>query len=149
MADNFLQSSFVIENVTKEESAWLERVFASLALFEADDVDSDTQAFLKDLFQARDLADLTWGWTLNMDVNDACIFCEESGDPDAMSTVLQRFLLRFRPDQYITFTWAETCSKPRVDEFGGGAALVTSHSSEWMHAHDWVQDKQAEYDGVG
>ena len=53
-------------------------------------------------------------------------YAEESGSPDNVAWLVQKFLKRFRPDQCWSLTYAATCSKPRVGEFGGGAVFVTA-----------------------
>jgi hypothetical protein len=47
---------------------------------------------------------------------------DESGNPSAVAAMITALLERF-PASYpkgFQFTWAETCSKPRLDEFSGG-----------------------------
>jgi hypothetical protein len=34
--------------------------------------------------------------------------------------------------------WAETCSKQRLGEFGGGAVIVTKNGTRWLSTSEWV-----------
>jgi transposase len=50
----------------------------------------------------------------------------------------------FAPTGVITFTWACTCSKMRVDEFSGGAAVVTAKGTTFMDAESWAAEQAAD-----
>ena len=39
-------------------------------------------------------------------------------------------------------TYARTCSKPRVGEFGGGAVFVTADEVKWENAYDFVEEER-------
>jgi len=64
---------------------------------------------------------------------------EESGYPDRVAHLVQKFLQRFRPDQYWTLSYATTCSKPRAGEFGGGCVFVTATKIEWCTTWDFLE----------
>ena len=49
---------------------------------------------------------------------------EEEGDPNVLVEVLQMWTTQAGYDKPIRFTWASTCSRPRIDEFDGGGVLV-------------------------
>jgi hypothetical protein len=46
-----------------------------------------------------------------------------------------QFFKKFRPTEYLVLSWAETCSKMRVDEFGGGECLITGDWVYWPPRH--------------
>jgi hypothetical protein len=48
----------------------------------------------------------------------------ESIDVEHVAILAQRLLDELEIDEPFVFSWAYTCSKPRVDEFGGGACAV-------------------------
>jgi len=64
----------------------------------------------------------------------------EDGGIDAVCAFIQHLLQKFDPQGRVTFEWSNDCSKPRVDAYGGGAALVTAgeiktmNTAEWLHA---------------
>ena len=62
-----------------------------------------------------------------------------------MIHLVQKFLKRFRPDQWWSLTYAATCSKPRVGEFGGGAVFVTADEIFQQDACDFVQAKRTQF----
>ena len=41
-------------------------------------------------------------------------------------------------------TYATTCSKPRVGEFGGGVIVVTADEIEWLDAQSIADDRKSE-----
>ena len=67
------------------------------------------------------------------------------GDPDidveCAAVVIQRFLKECRPQGSCGFSWAETCSKPRLDSFGGGACFITATNISWQSSGDWLSNK--------
>ena len=68
------------------------------------------------------------------------IYADEQGDPLCMGRMLQEMLCRFESDACITFTYAKTCSKPRVGAFGGGAVLVTKNIAQVSDTAETVED---------
>jgi len=49
---------------------------------------------------------------------------DESINPEHVACIAQALLDELKIDEPFTFSWAYTCSKPRIDEFGGGACSV-------------------------
>jgi hypothetical protein len=71
---------------------------------------------------------------------DAVWIAEEEGtDLEFLADVLQDYLRHNDPEGSIGFTWAETCSKLRVDEFGGGAVFITHDDQVWLNSYHWLQ----------
>ena len=72
------------------------------------------------------------------------IHSEENGDPEQVIT----FVLRCAEAMHLTgrwgFTWALTCSKPRLDGYGGGAQLLDlgqRKSIAWIDCSTWVDER--------
>jgi hypothetical protein len=61
----------------------------------------------------------------------------------ALAHLVQKFLRRFRPDESWSVTYASTCSKPRVDSFGGGAVFVTADEIKFDSTWDFIERKAA------
>ena len=166
MADNYLQFSEVIANLSEPEEAWLKdqlqpiRVFgdkehpedavpAELADTDADwtgarylrdktdhDPDWDALGFEYSFHDDHD----TEGWGRHL-----WVYAEESGCPDNIAWLAQKFLRKFRPDQCWSLTYATTCSKPRAGEFGGGAVFVTADTIRWENAYDFIENQRATF----
>ncbi len=116
MADNFVESSFVIEILSPEELAWWKKKGEqdTHPYKEWELIENDTQVWFHE--------------DTNFDVEEA-------------AAVIQSFLKECRPKGSCGFSWALSCSKPRLDEFGGGACFVTAQKVWWHSYNDWLQDK--------
>jgi hypothetical protein len=111
MANNYTQFSFCISDLTPAEASWLKEEYAK--------VDEDNDYYMN-------------RFALKVDGETAYLYAEDNCDLDRVVAFVQAFLKTHRPDSSIGFEWAETCSKPRPGEFGGGAILVTATTDEWM-----------------
>lgn len=111
MANNYLELSTMLKVQTPEEKAWLEAELKILEEEESQPMGFDYQ-FEKD------------GLWIH----------SENADPDQIASFVQRFLAAFHPDKFFVFSWAYYCSKPRLDEFGGGAAIVRGDGYETIDA---------------
>lgn len=62
------------------------------------------------------------------------------GDPDHVILFVQLLAERAPVPGQWGFTWSHTCSKPRVDAFGGGAAVIDLSTGEiWdIDTYDWM-----------
>ena len=166
MADNYLQFSEVVANLTEQEEAWLKdqlqpvRAFgekeypedavpADLADTDADwsgvrflrdkpdhDAQWDALGFEHGFHEDHD----TGGWGRHL-----WLYAEDWGDASNVAWLVQKFLKQFRPNQCWSLTYSATCSKPRVGEFGGGAVFVTADTIQWQNAHDFIEDQRAAF----
>lgn len=131
MANNYQQSSFQIDLRSEEEYDFL-----STYMDEWNEIATNglSVALLEEVFERplthreKQLVEEGWGWKREREDTHVIFFCEENGNIDAMVELLQEFLAKFRPDEFLSFTWSYTCSKMRPGEFGGGGALVGSNS---------------------
>ena len=71
--------------------------------------------------------------------NTVWIAGEEGTDLEYLADVLQDYLQHNDPEGSIGFTWADTCSKLRVDEFGGGAVFITAEDQVWLNTGHWLR----------
>jgi len=90
------------------------------------------------------LRNVTDDWHFDTDSNDpsnarGLWLHSSNGGIDAVCAFIQHLLQRFAPGEHVTLEWSNDCSKPRVDAFGGGAALITAgkiktiNTGEWLH----------------
>lgn len=120
MANNYRQASFVIPNLTAVEEEWLR---ADLA---ARDADTDDP--------------INFAWSFHDDEN-RYLWLRDAGewiDTDQVSALCCAFLKKHRPCDTLGFTYADTCSKPRVGEFSGGAVLCSARGARVLDAGDWL-----------
>ena len=62
----------------------------------------------------------------------------DCGGVDALCAFLQHLLRKFNPGGRVGFAWSYDCSKPRLDAYGGGAAIVTDRSIKSIETSQWL-----------
>lgn len=130
MANNYLQFSFAIPDLTEPEIEWLRALLA----VEPEDDDPDNPVGIGKYGEDPEY----FGGTVEIDDDGLWIYAEESGTPEDAACFVQAFLAAHRPGDAIGFEWAATCSKMRLDEFGGGAVLITATDQTWMSSSQWL-----------
>jgi hypothetical protein len=107
MADYYTSYSAETKGLTDEESKWV-------------------HSRIKEIEDAGD-EDAVCGLG-EVEVADGALWFhgEEHGDPRAVAEFARDFLKRFRPRDGFAPEYAHTCSRPRMDGFGGGAFFVTA-----------------------
>jgi hypothetical protein len=60
------------------------------------------------------------------------------GNPEYAAALVQSYLRHIASDAVIAFPWSLTCSPPRSDGFGGGAAVVTGHRVELFDTRTFI-----------
>lgn len=85
------------------------------------------------------------GYEAEVDADGLWIHSDGSGTPEDVVPLLQAFLARFAPEGAMGFTWADSCSRPLLGEFGGGAVFVTATTAEWMTSWQWLSDKAHQF----
>jgi len=118
MANNYTQFSTQIECATEEQATWL-----------AEELNKDGEFGPSCDAEIQEDNKTVW---LNS---------EENADLERIVDVLCEFQNCFKLTDAITFSWAHTCSKPRLDEFGGGAVVVKNGKDYWIDAQQWAQKK--------
>jgi len=132
MTDFYTQFSMGFD-VTPEEAAWLEETYADPEWpWRGKHNSEDDKGFMMEIYprSPHDLAKLHY-WAHGT-VYDG---------PESLAIFLQNFLNRFRPEGILSFAYADTCSKPVEDGFGGGGVVITAQEIWWFHAGDQVSNK--------
>jgi len=64
----------------------------------------------------------------------------ESLDPEHVAVIARALIDELEIDEPFFFSWAYTCSKPRLDEFGGGAFVIKrGYETAWVDAMSRIQ----------
>jgi hypothetical protein len=131
MADYHMQYSFQIERLTPDEVEWFKAYFTRIeeAAEESDEYVSLGESWFED---GGELGTVLW-------------FHGYEGFSDEISDMFQAFLKEHRPDGYIAFEWANTCTKDRLDAFSGGACFVTAEKVEWNGTSNFIAEKTKEF----
>jgi hypothetical protein len=127
VADYYTHFSFAIEKLTDDERAWLRTLLAGAG----DEPTEDLARLLSD----PDYVGFSWAFE---DDGSLWVYSDTSGTPEDAAALVQEFLSRFRPDDVLAFEWANTCSRPRLDAYGGGAVVVTAEEQRWMSSAQWL-----------
>lgn len=135
MADYYTQYSAEIAKLTDAEIKWLEARLKDIEDARADDDGLDDDG--DDLGQVE-LQDRTL-W----------FYGRESGDPRAIAEFVQGFLKQFRPNGSFSMGHTFSCSRPRLDGFGGGAVFVTAESIKHVDSDMWLWDRCKEHEKNG
>ena len=122
MANNYLQFSEVLTIKSAEEKDWL-------------------QVELDKALEEPSLSGLSW----EFEDDGLWLYAEEYADVEALAFFVQAFLAHFKREDYWTLSYAETCSKPRLSEFSGGAVFVTGEEVKFWSAWDFLCDRIKEH----
>ena len=126
MADNYTQFSFTLEHLKKAEINWIEKVLRM------DSSSANDVVELKKLLSTevnKPAGELEYwpefDWML--EENTLHIYSEECGNELNAAAFVHAFLATFRPKEMEVFGTCYSCSKMRVDEFGGQDWIITAH----------------------
>jgi hypothetical protein len=141
MADNYLQFSERLELATSAEVDWLRRQLE-------EDPETGRPWFLLDIPDPEEADSCGFQYEFCDDPDDLhlWIYAEESGTVEHVAHLVQKFLKWFRPDQCWSLTYATTCSKLRLGEFGGGAIFVTADAILGQNAYQFVEQQRAAFE---
>ncbi|NBR88230.1 MAG: hypothetical protein EBT61_22565 [Verrucomicrobia bacterium] len=64
----------------------------------------------------------------------------DSGGIDAVCAFIQHLLQKFALPDVVAFEWSHDCSKPRIDAYGGGAAVITAKEIKTMSTCQWLHE---------
>ena len=88
------------------------------------------------------------GWKTErhpIDANTIFLTSDDSFDQEGLAVVLMNYLKKFNEETVLKVEWANTCSKSRPDEFGGGAMVISCDGFELFHTSQWAMQKQSEW----
>ena len=141
MADYFTKFSFVI-SVTPEQGDWVAQVHALATELIGYAEDGEARENIEGpqdmVLAALGLAEKRDGDPCLQVVHDdkegtVWVRSEDSGDVDYTADLAQAFLKRFDLDLVVGFRWVNTCSRPRLDAFGGGAVVISRRNAVWFN----------------
>jgi hypothetical protein len=139
MANNYQLFSDVIRRLTPEEQTWARLVLGS---DQQDQGEHEPASVLKEAgldVAAIDLDDWPgFQWEITEPECDLWLYAEECGNASHVGEFVRAFLSRFHPQDCWQLTWANTCSRPCIGEFGGGGLFVTARSVRFFDAADWM-----------
>lgn len=143
MANNYVQFSTMLETRNDTERTWLQLMLQRLN--ELDPEDPHVKLVSKTLHIPADELDYYPSFSYKLEEAGLWMYSEESGNVDQVTELMRAFLAKFRPNECFSFTWACTCSEPRLDEFGGGGVFITAKKLHYNDAGYANQKKEAQW----
>jgi hypothetical protein len=162
MANHYLQFSEVLDELRPEEEAWLREQLELLHVHDGREYaegnvpeelidhkpDWSGYRFLRDVEGPGDNRFLGFEYKFCDQENamegygrDFWVYADDSGEPERVVHLIQKFLRKFRPDDYWSLSYASYCDKPRVGEFDGGAVFVTAENVKWCSGNDFLHEE--------
>ena len=135
MADYFTNFSVVLTLVNETEQAYaLDLAHKASLAQQGDELPADFP---------KALADLIENWQFETEADNSGTrkglwLHSTYGGVDAVCAFIQHLLQKFDPKGRVTFEWSHDCSKPRVDAYGGGAAVISAKEIKTMSTADWL-----------
>jgi hypothetical protein len=152
MADYYTHFCFIIP-ASAAQVQWLFRLHdAACRLLAAADVDRVASKILtRDaaIFgPARDLAERfadhgQSGLEIHYEPADGgarVLSADGCGNAEYAAALAHLFLRHFGIDQVVALQWSLTCSEPRPDGFGGGAAMISRHRITLFDTHRFLAE---------
>jgi hypothetical protein len=65
---------------------------------------------------------------------------DRSGNVEAAALFIQRYLHDLGMKEAVYMGWANTCSKPRINEFSGGGVVITATKMYWVNSYDSLKE---------
>ena len=148
MANNYQQYSFMIEKLTPTEVTWLETKFDEIDKGNENDEGEYVDIGSMEIERYDESGEGADGECVDESHNGLWLYAEEGCDLDSLVGFLQDFLKENRPDDYLGFEWANTCSKMRLDEFSGGSVFITAEKTDWTCTYDFLETKRKEFEAA-
>jgi len=149
MANNYMQFSELVENLTNEERAWIEKLPDRGDYEDNPDIEEDWEKHFGaalidyglDVEGLDDTLDSFPGFDYKIEADGGWwIYVDEGGYLDHLAYVMQGFIRKFRPEFIFKLTWAETCSKLRIGEFSGGCLVVSKDEVVFRNAYSMADE---------
>jgi len=149
MANNYQLFSTGIKNITPGEAAWIET-------FLGEEPNTENPKLFEAWCDARGVSDEDdaasypdFEWSVSKKDAFLWMYSEEWGNLVHLAVFVQTFLQTFRPNDTFGMTYCEYCSKPRIDEFGGGWVAISAQKIQWGDTYSAVaQDERELHDDL-
>lgn len=131
MANNYTLFSYLLP-LTPDQIIYTSSLLARMENYDPDQDD----LFIADLLNENETVDFKH----HAEEGRYWFHADESGDPEQLALLIHHLITTFDLPPF-GFQWAHTCSKPRIDEFGGGAVWITKKGFEWLSTDSWLYEK--------
>lgn len=84
-------------------------------------------------------------YQIDLDTPGIWFYTEETFNIDDLAELIHELICEFSLPPF-GFEWANTCSKPHLDAFGGGAVWITKEGFKWLSTNTWLRGHCAKSD---
>jgi len=99
-----------------------------------------------DYFVQKQTDELEWQFYASADDDGIWIRHDESINTEHAAIFTQAVLKAFDLPNMVEIKAAHTCGKPRLDAFGGHAAVVTKDGISWCSLHDFLEKERTAHE---
>lgn len=146
MADYYSMFSEIIEDLSPEASKWARDVLSLDFVDEPDEILKLLSLTEDSNVDIEDWPCFCWKIESNDSESDAgCslwLYSSDSFSVEHLTVFVRELINRFMPNYIFHMTSAETCSKPRIGEFGGFWLVISKdevlYGSTWSAAFEHV-----------
>jgi hypothetical protein len=135
VADNYVLFSYELRIYNSGALQWVRSILTKADAYEGNPDLSDKD-FLKTFPNWPSTPTVGFQWSV--EGNDLWLYSEEHADMESVASFLQAYLRKSGSTSMLGVEWAETCNRPHVGEFGGGAVMITAKTIKWMTTAKWI-----------
>ncbi len=141
MADYFLDLSFQVKwpEPAMKFACDLADAWDKVVCGDAAEVTPDIVEIVRRLGAEEDGS--TQGAHFSIDEQGLWIHTDESASPEVIVPLLQETMKKFDIHEAVGFEWSNSCSKPRLDAYGGGAVVFTKDEASWTNTGRWMEEQ--------
>ena len=110
--------------------------------------DPSHASWVEDFIEKRS-SDGDWEYTpfeYGVEGGSIWFYGEEHINIEAVAEVALAYFKEFDVNNYFAMSCAYSCSKMRVDEFGGDAVFVTREGIDYISCYGWMVDRQEKFE---
>lgn len=138
MADHFTRFSFAVPLDGAVQIEWATQAVAYIESVRDEQHNPvDTDEFFAVLPEDPEF----YSYGVEVDEDGLWFHDEESGSIDDLIPFVQAYLAKFDPKGSVGAEWADVCSRPIIDSFGGGGILITATGYTSMHSGQWIYEQ--------
>ena len=82
-----------------------------------------------------------WSFEVDADGEAGIWLHSDAGGIDSACVFIKHLLQKFNSKGRVEFEWSNDCSQPRVDAYGGGAAVITANKITTMSTSEWLRQQ--------
>lgn len=142
MADYFTTFSFEISK--KDADFPLEDIAQLIDAYREREYDN-LPTWYKDKFSINDFGEDTVEEYMNigykLEDEYLWIYSEEYPNIDSLVSIIYSVMKYYNSNKYVSFEYANTCNKLRLDGFGGGAIFIARSGIKYYSTYDWIREQ--------